>query len=407
MKWNFISLVVTIVLSACSQGEKVVMKEFDLLLASPTYLSKDWEKYASQNAREYLAPFQAKNECGAYAWYPKIAFLRVTQGAAESTSLPLDLPSFAQTAERAQNSIQRVMQQAPEFADLRDAAVANLKLLKLPPLLLEKEPTELDGEALRTYVASSGVKIAAFVVKTNTPPTTKPASTSGDMEKAVEMPVNDVESFRSAVHASLCARLAKRKDDSTMPRVVLAGLFGSVALAAPAASQLSADVKGSVPPKAEAPPPPALPSADAQRLFDRGFTFVQNSNFDAAISEFTKAIEAHPTYAAAYANRGGAHTRKKSMGRALDDLTKATELEPKNALWRYYLASYYSQKGEVDRGLDALDQALKLGFGLTDAAQRDALKFDQKGDADLANLRRKRAEYCDVLERNQRYLCKS
>jgi tetratricopeptide (TPR) repeat protein len=43
---------------------------------------------------------------------------------------------------------------------------------------------------------------------------------------------------------------------------------------------------------------------------------------------FTAAIQKHPTYAAAYGNRGAAYTAQKKFNLALDDLKKGIELNP-------------------------------------------------------------------------------
>ena len=60
----------------------------------------------------------------------------------------------------------------------------------------------------------------------------------------------------------------------------------------------------------------------------------------------------------------------------------------------------------AQRGLDALDQALKLGFARSDNVQIDALKLGPTADPDLAALRKRQAEYCAVLERHNKFLCK-
>ena len=91
---------------------------------------------------------------------------------------------------------------------------------------------------------------------------------------------------------------------------------------------------------------------------------------------------------------------------ALDDFKKSIELEPQNAVWHYNLAAYYSLKQETDRGLDSLDRALTLGFAKTENTQIDLLKFDAKADPDLINLRKRRTDYCAVLERHGKFLCK-
>jgi tetratricopeptide (TPR) repeat protein len=50
---------------------------------------------------------------------------------------------------------------------------------------------------------------------------------------------------------------------------------------------------------------------------------------DAAIAEYSKAIELNPKLANAYANRGELHIQKKEPEKAFQDLKKAVDLDPK------------------------------------------------------------------------------
>ena len=221
----------------------------------------------------------------------------------------------------------------------------------------------------------------------------------------------DVDAFHRIVHESICGA----PEVGMTPKVFLV------------TGNKNADLGGLSPPTAGQQPPPnapaeatqiansaktpilsksAPPSSEGQRAFDRGMVHVQQGNLDLAIKEFSSAIDAAPKYAAAFSNRGVAQLRQKNFGRALDDFKKAVELEPQNPVWHYNMAAYYSLKQETDRGLDSLDQALKLGFAKSDNTQIDLLKFDAKADADLANLRKRRTDYCAVLERHSKFLCK-
>src|SRR5438046_2275815 len=52
---------------------------------------------------------------------------------------------------------------------------------------------------------------------------------------------------------------------------------------------------------------PAKPAAGGASHMQRGIELAQQKNFDAAVAEFTKAIEANPKDARGYANRGTAY----------------------------------------------------------------------------------------------------
>src|SRR5438105_1181051 len=64
-------------------------------------------------------------------------------------------------------------------------------------------------------------------------------------------------------------------------------------------------------------------------LLNRGVEQLQQGDADGAIAEFTKAIEADPTYSKAYNNRGLARQRKDDLAGAIEDFSKAIELNPK------------------------------------------------------------------------------
>src|SRR6266568_812217 len=97
----------------------------------------------------------------------------------------------------------------------------------------------------------------------------------------------------------------------------------------------------------------------------RGIELAQQKHFDAAVAEFTKAIEGNPKDARGYANRGtayrqaaraavaagdqeGASTRYQS---AMADFAKYIELAPKDA-------SAYLERGETEIELKQYDAAL-------------------------------------------------
>ncbi len=127
---------------------------------------------------------------------------------------------------------------------------------------------------------------------------------------------------------------------------------------------------------------------------NQGLTFASMKDYDNAIMEFTKAIEADPKSAAAYANRAVAYMQQKKPNKALDDLKQAESLNPKDKMVHYNLAALYAAQNQRDRALDSLDKALALGF-----TDYDALR----GDPDLASLRRD-PEFQKVLEKHKVFL---
>lgn len=147
------------------------------------------------------------------------------------------------------------------------------------------------------------------------------------------------------------------------------------------------------------------PSVNSYRAFDRAMLLIRTGDMGSAHKELTFAIEKSPNYASAYSNRALVNHHLGNKTRALDDFNKAISIEPSNPLWRYQLAAYYSLNNQVDIGLDTLEKALSLGFAKSDNTQINALKFGDAGDADLDNLKKRKKEYCNLLERNGKFLC--
>jgi tetratricopeptide (TPR) repeat protein len=90
-------------------------------------------------------------------------------------------------------------------------------------------------------------------------------------------------------------------------------------------------------PASETPPPAELPQLpDAAAYFTRGLAHAERGDLEAAIADFSKAIDLDPKAAAAYNNRGTAYADKGNFSAALADFFRAIELNPKNAA-AYYL----------------------------------------------------------------------
>jgi len=365
---------------------------------------------------EYLLPFEITGGCGQVQWIPKISWVAAADIALDPSPVnETTLFAFSDIKSRGTRAEQSGVVDGMRSVRLEEIARQMLVELKFDAptsrVIANAEPSK-----------SSPLEIAAALVKgrgivarkaTQAPGAVEginPTNSNADEPFAYpDAPIvfGDVDSFRRNVDSSLC----RAPKDSQAPTVVM--------MVAPHTIARPAEVGGLPAKGADAPtkqPPPMTPSevttnavkvsADSQRAFDRGMNYVQQGNLDLAIKEFSSAINLSQKYAAAFANRGVAQLRQKNYGRALDDFKKSIELEPQNAVWHYNLAAYYSLKQETDRGLDSLDRALTLGFAKTENTQIDLLKFDAKADPDLINLRKRRTDYCAVLERHGKFLCK-
>src|SRR5438094_8661979 len=68
---------------------------------------------------------------------------------------------------------------------------------------------------------------------------------------------------------------------------------------------------------------PAKPAAGGASHMQRGIELALQKNFDAAVAEFTKAIEANPKDARGYANRGKAYRQAAQAAQANGDSASA------------------------------------------------------------------------------------
>jgi Flp pilus assembly protein TadD len=74
----------------------------------------------------------------------------------------------------------------------------------------------------------------------------------------------------------------------------------------------------------------AKPPAGGAGHMQRGIELAQQKQYDAAIAEFTKAIQANPKDARGYTNRGTAYRASNRLADAIADFSKAIEVAPKD-----------------------------------------------------------------------------
>src|SRR4029453_3579135 len=120
--------------------------------------------------------------------------------------------------------------------------------------------------------------------------------------------------------------------------------------------------------------PPAKSAGGAANHMQRGIDLAQQKNYQGAIDEFTKAIEASPKDARGYANRGtayrqaaqaaqaagdasGAATRYSS---ALADFSKAIEVAPKDEVAYRERGMTAVMQNQFDTAVPDFDKAIEL-----------------------------------------------
>ncbi|EXJ89405.1 hypothetical protein A1O3_02472 [Capronia epimyces CBS 606.96] len=124
------------------------------------------------------------------------------------------------------------------------------------------------------------------------------------------------------------------------------------------------------------PPPhrvPAAPKVDPEACKAAGNKFFKAKDYDKAIEEYTKAVEADPANPTYLSNRAAAYISANRYSQALGDALQASRLDPQNDKILHRLARIYTSLG---RPQDALDTYARIpNASATDtAAARKALQ---------------------------------
>lgn len=108
--------------------------------------------------------------------------------------------------------------------------------------------------------------------------------------------------------------------------------------------------------------------------YSRGNSFLEQGHYDAAIAEFSKALEINPQSALAYYHRGLAYAHKGAHEMAVPDYTRALAvdtgvLEARSLL---YLAYYhrgvsYHKLGKLDPAIVDFTKAIEINSDVADA----------------------------------------
>ncbi|KAK4554835.1 hypothetical protein LTR86_007983 [Recurvomyces mirabilis] len=104
------------------------------------------------------------------------------------------------------------------------------------------------------------------------------------------------------------------------------------------------------------PPAPLRSPEEAEAFKAQGNKFYKAGQYDKAIAEYTKAIEADPEASTYLSNRTAAYMAAGKWLQALDDCKQADELEPDNAKIMHRLAKIYTALGRPGEALDVYDR---------------------------------------------------
>lgn len=86
--------------------------------------------------------------------------------------------------------------------------------------------------------------------------------------------------------------------------------------------------------------------SDPKNYANRAFVYKASGKPDQAIKDFAKVIELRPKDADAYSNKGLLEVEQRKFDAAIKDLTRAVELTPKDVKVRRYRAYAFLQTGQ-------------------------------------------------------------
>ena len=110
----------------------------------------------------------------------------------------------------------------------------------------------------------------------------------------------------------------------------------------------------------------------SQTSYRRGNAYLDEGDYDRAISEFTKTVEIYPKFASAYINRGFAYNAKGQYDLAISDYSRAIEIDSGDALTYFNRGNAYFDKGDYDRAIRDYNKAIEIN-------PRDAKAYFNRG----------------------------
>lgn len=137
---------------------------------------------------------------------------------------------------------------------------------------------------------------------------------------------------------------------------------------------------------------------DAKVYSNRGIAYANKGEFDRAILDYNKAIELNPKLANPYNNRGNAYSHKGDFDRAIADFNKSIEINPHQAMVYNNRGLAYGMKGILDQAIADFSKAIELNPKAFDFYNNRGIVYDMKGDLDKAL-----SEYKKALEINPNF----
>lgn len=103
--------------------------------------------------------------------------------------------------------------------------------------------------------------------------------------------------------------------------------------------------------------PPEDPDLAASGYLLRGKTYFERLDFEAALSDFDRAVELSPDNAAAWRSKAWVHYKRNDLHPAVEAITKSLEVDPHNTKSHHVHAQILTALGREDSAMDAYDLA--------------------------------------------------
>jgi tetratricopeptide (TPR) repeat protein len=118
----------------------------------------------------------------------------------------------------------------------------------------------------------------------------------------------------------------------------------------------------------------------ANNELQKGISFFDKQDYDAAIRSFTEVIRLAPKFAGAYNNRGIAYRQKGEHGKAIADYSEAIRLDPENGEVYNNRGIAYRIIGEHDKAIADFTEAIQLNPDCASAYFGRGHAYSQKGE---------------------------
>jgi tetratricopeptide (TPR) repeat protein len=129
---------------------------------------------------------------------------------------------------------------------------------------------------------------------------------------------------------------------------------------------------------------PQTSPQDGQAHNARGIAFARKSQYEAAISEFTRALRRAPACAEAFYNRGLVYVAIGNLGRAIADFSKVVEIKPRSIEGYMNRGCLHVAMSQYDQAISDFTKVIEIAPQCAEAHFRRSLVFHAKGEYDEA-----------------------